>query len=155
MLLGTMRIRFTNTARMNPREMEWKSGNSGTFSRCKAEISVVENLTDDIFEILGKHISTARKQLIEARVGQGKSRRDLEINWKGVCAVTGIATGAALRASHIKPWSISNNKEKLDAANGLLLCANIDAMFDRCLISFSDEGAMLVSDQTEENEGKN
>jgi predicted restriction endonuclease len=42
----------------------------------------------------------------------------------------------------------------LDAANGLLLCANIDALFDRCLISFSDEGAMLVSDQIEEDERK-
>lgn len=48
-----------------------------------------------------------------------------------------------LRASHIKPWRVSRNKERLDPFNGLLLTANIDILFDRGLISFSDDGTLL------------
>jgi hypothetical protein len=77
-----MRIRFTDIDRMNPREMEWKSGNSGSFSKCKAETCVVENLTGDIDDILDKHLSTSRRQLIEARVGQGNSEGDWKSNGK-------------------------------------------------------------------------
>jgi predicted restriction endonuclease len=50
-----------------------------------------------------------------------------------------------LRASHIKPWKISNNEERLDPANGLLLSANFDALFDAGLVTFDDSGHMLVS----------
>ncbi|MDH6259087.1 HAD-IC family P-type ATPase [Bradyrhizobium sp. BR13661] len=47
--------------------------------------------------------------------------------------------------SHVKPWSDSNNKERLDPANGFLLAAHLDALFDRGLISFADTGTMLLS----------
>ena len=45
----------------------------------------------------------------------------------------------------MKPWSKSTAKEKLDYHNGLLLAANLDALFDSGLISFEDDGSMLVS----------
>ena len=48
-----------------------------------------------------------------------------------------------LRASHIKPWRVSSNAERLDRFNGLLLTANIDILFDRGLISFNDDGTLL------------
>jgi len=50
-----------------------------------------------------------------------------------------------LIASHIKPWRSSNNSERLDGENGLLLSPNIDAMFDHGFISFDDDGTLLVS----------
>ena len=89
--------------------------------------------------------STTRHQLILARVGQGGFRGDLEAAWNGACAVTGCRLPAVLRASHIKAWALSTNAERLDEANGLLLTANLDALFDRGLISFADDGAMLLS----------
>jgi predicted restriction endonuclease len=52
-----------------------------------------------------------------------------------------------LRASHIKPWSKSSNRERLNPANGILLAAHLDALFDCGLISFGNDGAMLVSAQ--------
>lgn len=36
-----------------------------------------------------------------------------------------------LVASHIKTWSHSNNIDRLDIQNGLLLCPNHDALFDK------------------------
>ncbi|WP_211473237.1 HNH endonuclease [Collimonas humicola] len=95
---------------------------------------------------------TSTKRLIEARLGQGKYRTDLEKIWEGRCAVTGCRTGAALRASHIKSWAISTDIERLDKYNGLLLIATLDALFDNFRISFSDTGEMLVSKYLPENE---
>ncbi|WP_306298946.1 HNH endonuclease [Bacillus sp. OV166] len=51
-----------------------------------------------------------------------------------------------LIASHIKPWSKSNNQERLDVDNGLLLCPNHDALFDKGYISFDDDGRILISE---------
>lgn len=52
-----------------------------------------------------------------------------------------------LRASHIKSWKRSSDVERLDGRNGLLLTADLDALFDKGLISFGDDGGMLVADR--------
>ncbi len=88
---------------------------------------------------------TTRKALIDARRGQGGFRRDLDVYWGAACAVTKCALRDLLRASHIKPWRNSTNEERLDPANGLLLSANIDILFDKGLLSFDDGGRMLIS----------
>jgi len=88
---------------------------------------------------------TSRMALIEARLGQGRFRVDLIERWHGTCAVTRCGLLDVLRASHIKPWKTSSNKERLDPANGLLLSANIDALSDSGLVTFDDDGRMLVS----------
>ena len=90
---------------------------------------------------------TTTETLIDARLGQGGFRAALEREWNGSCAVTGCAILQMLRASHIKPWEASTDAERLDANNGLLLSAHIDALFDEGLISFSDDGKMLLSNQ--------
>ena len=84
---------------------------------------------------------------INARRGQGKFRDDLMIAWNSACAVTGLNCAAALRASHVMPWSKSKAHEKLDSQNGIILSANMDALFDRGLISFEDDGSMLISSE--------
>jgi predicted restriction endonuclease len=61
--------------------------------------------------------------------------------------VSGCTVSAVLRASHIKAWSQSTDNERLDGSNGLLLTADLDALFDRGLISFDDKGNMLMSSQ--------
>lgn len=87
---------------------------------------------------------TERKKLIDARLGQGTYRKWLIRHWRS-CAVTGCRVRIALRASHIKSWKASTDRERLDPENGLLLLATLDALFDRHLISFTDTGTMLVS----------
>lgn len=80
-----------------------------------------------------------------ARVGQGWFRDGLLRAWDGRCAVTGLGVPEALRASHIVPWRLSSDAERMDLENGLLLAATLDALFDVGLISFDDDGALLVS----------
>lgn len=88
---------------------------------------------------------TTRKTLIETRIGQGKYRKALLSNWGMSCAVTESTTLSANRASHIKPWRLSSKDERLDPANGLPLIANLDALFDAGLITFSGTGDLLTS----------
>lgn len=91
--------------------------------------------------------TTEKKMLIDARLGQGRFRRDVERLWGAGCSVSGCAMREALRASHIKPWKSSDDDERLDGENGLLLTADLDALFDKGLISFTDAGEMLVADR--------
>jgi HNH endonuclease len=50
-----------------------------------------------------------------------------------------------LRASHIKPWSASNNVERLDPYNGLLLSVGYDVAFDSLLITFDENGEIAFA----------
>jgi predicted restriction endonuclease len=88
---------------------------------------------------------TMRDALIKARCGQGIFRKKLDERWGDACAVTNCGVRDLLRASHIKPWRKSDNKERLDPENGILLLANIDILFDKGLVSFDDRGRLLVS----------
>ncbi len=88
---------------------------------------------------------TQKKALVNARIGQGLFRAQVLSNWSGRCALTGCASSAVIRASHIKPWRDSTDTERLDPNNGLPLVASLDALFDAYLISFEDDGTLLVS----------
>lgn len=94
---------------------------------------------------------TERTALMSARLGQGQFRKALMKAWSRRCAVTGTSLQDLLRASHIKPWRISNNNERLNPENGLLLVATLDAAFDAGLISFEDDGTMLFSSRLDPN----
>lgn len=50
-----------------------------------------------------------------------------------------------LIASHIKPWRLCNNSERLDGNNGLLLSPHIDRLFDQGWITFSNNGDLMCS----------
>lgn len=88
---------------------------------------------------------TEREQLAKARVGQGLYRSRVELIEAG-CRLTGVTDRRFLRASHIKPWSKSDSREKLDGNNGLLLAPHIDHLFDKGFISFEDNGRLLRSE---------
>jgi len=95
---------------------------------------------------------TTVQALVNARIGQGKFGSDVREIWNHRCSVTGSSTQAALEASHIKPWADSNDIQRLDPNNGLLLTANLHKLFDARLISFDDSGKMLVSSKLSQSE---
>ena len=79
-------------------------------------------------------------------MGQGKFRKGLIQLWGG-CSVTGYPFSPLLVASHIKPWNISDNRERLDPYNGFLLLPNIDKIFDLGFISFNSGGGILITEE--------
>lgn len=97
---------------------------------------VVQNRTD-----IG---ATERWQLVQSRRGQGNYRKNLE-SVETRCRVTGVTNLRHLRASHIKPWRVSTDFEKLDGNNGLLLSPHVDHLFDQGFISFTDTGDLIVA----------
>jgi len=88
---------------------------------------------------------TTKKAIIESRIGQGQFRKELIQFWEGKCAVTGVLLTDILIASHIKPWKVSNNNERLDRYNGLLLSPTYDKLFDAGYISFNLDGKIIIS----------
>lgn len=84
-------------------------------------------------------------QLVKARRGQGVFRSNLEQIEKE-CRITGLRSIQHLRASHIKPWRASDDFEKVDGHNGLLLSPHCDHLFDRGWVMFDDDGRLIPSD---------
>ena len=99
-----------------------------------------------------KPTTTERKGLVTSRVGQGYYRHEILNRFEGKCAVTGADSEELLIASHIVPWRDSNEFERLDVNNGILLSPTYDALFDKHLISFSDEGEILLSSTVPESD---
>lgn len=84
-------------------------------------------------------------KVYQARIGQGKYRDSLLAECP-YCPITMVNDERLLIASHIKPWAISNNKEKIDPKNGFILSPLYDKLFDIGFITFTDDKHMLVSD---------
>jgi hypothetical protein len=45
----------------------------------------------------------------------------------------------------VKPWSVSDDHEKIDGFNGLLLAPHVDHLFDKGYITFESKGEMVIS----------
>ena len=94
---------------------------------------------------------TERQGLVISRVGQGYYRQELIKKFNGRCAVTSIDREEILIASHIVPWRLSTDEERLDVDNGILLSPLYDALFDKHLISFNDDGEILIANSIKDD----
>lgn len=94
---------------------------------------------------------TEREAIIKSRVGQGLYRnRSIDL-WK-TCSVTGFSKGKVLIASHIKPWKLSNNEERINPYNSLLLVPTLDKLFDYGYIGFEPTGNIMLSNKVEQTD---
>ncbi|NRA91626.1 MAG: HNH endonuclease [Psychroserpens sp.] len=113
--------------------LDTKEGNDTSLPISQGE------LIDDLKDIENSDLSKSEKEVLtKARIGQGKFRRDVISTWQGEqCAITLVNIKEMLIASHIKAWKdCESTNERLDGANGILLCAHIDKLFDKHLITF-------------------
>jgi hypothetical protein len=127
------------------------------FMRKGAQIFVQPEMFDDIplaaeseseYGIIYPN-ETEKKGLVTSRVGQGAYRKRIIHRWEYKCAVTGFDKLNILIASHILPWAEADDNQRLDVHNGILLSPTYDALFDRHLISFENNGKILLSDSIE------
>lgn len=96
-------------------------------------------------QVRTKKIDAERKtRLVDARYGQGAYRQRL-LNESTECLITRVNDERLLIASHIKPWVVSNDDEKIDHNNGLVLTPTYDKLFDQGFISFTDTGEIMIS----------
>ncbi len=112
----------------------------------------VDSVQEDFVDIYGSSTIpsiTERSGLVTSRVGQGAYRKRIIHRWEYKCAVTNFNKLDILIASHIVPWSQSDDTERLDVNNGILLSPTYDALFDKHLITFDTKGKIILSDQIE------
>lgn len=105
--------------------------------------SAFDRIVDDLVERTPE--GGVRRAVRAVRVNQSYFRNSLVENYQGKCALTGLAIPSLLVASHIKPWAVSDAREKTMASNGILLNVLHDAAFDKGLITFDDDRRMIVS----------
>jgi putative restriction endonuclease len=89
----------------------------------------------------------------KVRIGQRLFRRNLVVAYKNRCAVTGIAVENLLTASHIKPWAVADDIERVSPQNGLLLSPFYNAAFDQGLITLDEHLRWLVGKSLMSNRG--
>lgn len=115
----------------------------------KVNVSM-EDINREFENIDKETLKTETEAIVKSRIGQDKLRKEL-LNKSHCCELCGINLEEILVASHIKPWKDSDNNEKLDVENTLLLCAMHDALFDKGLISFGKDGKIIISKYLDEN----
>ena len=115
----------------------------------KKEATEVQLIEDD------KLLSITEKEtLIKARRGQGSFKEKLLKKYNKECLISKISIKQVLVASHIKPWAVCDNYERLDENNGLLLSATYDRLFDSGLITFKEDGSLMLSNLVNKENAK-
>ena len=138
---------------------EWSAGIRGVLYREIKDDKSFKKIDEGTYSLVDydinklvlapKDLITTKDVLTAIRIGQNEFRKKLIVSLKK-CPITGIDDIRILTASHIKPWTQSTNPERLDVRNGFLFSPTFDRLFDRGLISFSNDKALLVSDSFSE-----
>ena len=87
-----------------------------------------------------------RLSVIRQRVNQSFFRNAVLSSYNNCCCITGLSTSQLLVASHIKPWSESNDSEKTNPTNGLCLNGLHDKAFDRGFMTVDERYVIHISD---------
>lgn len=148
-ITNTQKNRNVNTAIENP--------SYNKFSAHKLQHDIILKDITDAEKMPKNYINcntagTDINRIVKTRIAQGAFRRLLFLKCHK-CCLCNIITTSVLRASHIKEWADSSKEERIDSNNGLLLCANHDALFDQHLISFNpNSGDICISDSLNEEQ---
>ena len=122
-----------------------------TISQHKSIYNLIFN-TGWISDTSGKQ---ERLSSVKVRLNQTEFREKTVAYWDGRCAVTGCSLADILEAAHIKSWKdCTRNAECISPYNGLLLTPNLHNLFDLGLISFSEDGSILIADRFSEQQQK-
>lgn len=110
-----------------------------------------EIFNNRLFKI--KMNSKYKKAVVNQRTGQQMLKKQVLSLYKK-CCVCGIENEKLLIASHIKPLKDSLLEESYDIENALLLCRLHDGLFDTGLITFDDDGKIIISGKLSINDRK-
>ncbi|MEI8202817.1 MAG: HNH endonuclease [Bacteroidota bacterium] len=108
------------------------------------ENQTIETKFDDLLFDIGDLKGETKMREVKTRINQNVFRQIVLANYVGKCALTGIDIPDLLFASHIIPWSKSEN-ERLNPENGICLSALYDKAFDKGLIGINEKFEVLLS----------
>jgi len=155
--IATWKIIYNEIEKYYPeakKSKEWSAGIRGVLYREIKNNKNFKKIDDGTFSLFDydenklvlspKDLITSKDIITAIRIGQNQFRKKL-INSLRKCPITGIDDIRVLTASHIKPWTQATNQERLDVSNGFLFSPTFDRLFDRGIISFSNDKNLLVS----------
>lgn len=91
-----------------------------------------------------KQIEEKMETIKRGRDGQQKYREML-LEQCPFCPFTMVADDRLLIASHIKPWAVADEKERVDPYNGYMLTPTYDRLFDQGFITFTEDRRVHIS----------
>lgn len=134
--------------------LEWQAGirgvlyreikNHRNFKRIDEGTYALDDYDEDKLVLSPKDLVTTKNIITAIRIGQSEFRKKL-LQVLKKCPITGIDDNRILTASHIKPWVMATNPERLDTNNGFLFSPTFDRLFDRGLITFTNDRTLVVS----------
>ncbi len=123
-------------------------------NRLRVEFGGATELRDEVdTDIVIPHGASEKDALRKTRVHQAFFRDAILSSYEGTCCITGLRIPECLVASHIVPWSVSE-QHRTDPRNGLCLSATFDRLFDRGLIAVGDDLTVIVSVRLRKTEDK-
>lgn len=115
------------------------------------KIEALEGKEERISESVARELHSEWKELLAQNM-MNLIKKDSHV----ICPFTGVEGDFSklpmlFIASHIKRFADSSLKEKYDINNGLLLTANADALFDKYMITVSEEKKLIFSKYIDED----
>ncbi|MBD7943674.1 HNH endonuclease [Psychrobacillus sp. FSL K6-2684] len=89
---------------------------------------------------------------VKIRKGLQKFKQTLSPIWDNQCAICNIDSPELLHPCPSKPWKDSTEEERLDPYNGILLCYNHEALYEKGYIAFDGQGKIHISARIEERD---
>lgn len=120
------------------------------------ELEALAEASEPLIE--GKEHTPVVTTEIDAQVKQRRHqsffRKAVLGSYGNRCCISGMSIPKLLRASHIVPWSVSE-ENRLNPSNGLCLAGTYDLAFDQFLITFDEQNRLLIGNTLkEESEDK-
>lgn len=145
---------ITGLTHVSKRDAEvWREFNSGwnrlvlEAERLRRELGAAPGAgTEADSEISAPEGASEREAMRKTRVHQGFFREAILSSYEDTCCITGLRIRECLVASHIVPWSVSEEC-RTDPRNGLCLSATFDRLFDRGLITIDAGMGIVVSSE--------
>ncbi len=127
----------------------WKSFESNSEEIAAQAEAAYERLSPQIYQESEIDIQipqgpTEVERIVRTRRVQGFFRAAVLTSYNFRCALSDIAIPELLNASHIIPWSVSEER-RADPRNGLALNAFYDRAFDKGLITFDNSMRLVLS----------
>jgi putative restriction endonuclease len=121
-------------------------------NRLRAELGGDVEFRDSVdTDIALPHGASEKDALRKTRIHQAFFRDAILSSYEGTCCVTGLRVPECLVASHIVPWSVSE-QHRTDPRNGLCLSATFDRLFDRGLLTVGENLDVIVSARLRKSE---
>lgn len=122
--------------------------------RLRDEILPTQDREPEMDEDLARPCGPSERETTrKTRIHQQFFRQSVLSSYEETCCVTGLRLRECLVASHIIPWSISE-QHRADPHNGLCLSATFDRLFDCGLVTVTTDLVLMVSQTLRSSEDR-